>query len=103
MFIFGPPSGTSRDQVMDFSTSQGDKLAVRSADYGLVAASLPADWFEVVPTAAGVGTKAHAEFIYNSVTRTLSWDQDGAGSAQAIAIATFASTIALRNIDILVL
>jgi serralysin len=103
MFIFGPPSGTSRDQVMDFSTSQGDKLAIRSADYGLVAGSLAADWFEVVTTAAGVGTKAHAEFIYNSATRTLSWDQDGAGSAQAVAIATFASAIALRNVDILVL
>jgi hypothetical protein len=64
---------------------------------------LAADWFEVVTTAAGVGTKAHAEFIYNSATRTLSWDQDGAGSAQAVAVATIASTIALRNVDIIVL
>ena len=103
IFLFDAPTGTSADRIMDFQIVQGDKLAVHGSDYGLNSGSLAPDWFETIATANGLGTKAHAEFLFNSASQTLLWDPDGAGSASAVTLTTFATKVVLHNTDFVIL
>lgn len=72
-------------------------IGFNAADYGLSIGNglnadgkLDAAWF--VSGAGAVATAVgHGQFVYNSTTKTLTWDADGAGGAAAVAIATFNS------------
>jgi Ca2+-binding RTX toxin-like protein len=92
-FIFGPVLAGSADHLMDFE--RGDLLQFSAADFGL-----PAGRLAVANLVFGAAaTEAHAEFVYDSVTLTLSWDPDGSGALDPIAIASFNSAIALTARD----
>ncbi|POR44979.1 type I secretion protein [Methylobacterium sp. V23] len=95
-FLFNK-AGQGIDLVRDFSRAQGDKLQVHASDYGLAVGTLASDWFET--SASGLATKAHAEFVFNSGSHTLSWDADGIGSAAAIQVATFSNNPLLQYQD----
>jgi len=97
-FIFDSANGSSADKVMDFSP--GDKLAVTAADFGLATGALPdASYF----ASSGAGPIGHGRFLYSSIGRTLSWDQDGDTATANIVIATFNKAVALSYTDFLVL
>jgi hypothetical protein len=102
-FVFGAADATSTDKVMDFTGE--DWVGIFAGDYGLSEGAglvkdqtgklmLDAGYFATVSgrnqnqgTASG-----HGQFLFNSTTRTLMWDADGAGSGSSgIALATFNS------------
>lgn len=97
-FQFGAAIASNFDRVVDFAVGV-DKLVFTAADYGLAAGSLGGANFTLGSVAAG----ASAQFIYNSATRTLSWDADGTGANLSVRIATFDSAIALAATDFLLL
>ena len=92
-FVLGPPDATSADRVMDFSRTEGDKLAIRAVDYGLTRGnglnsdgSLDSRYFQV----AEKPTIKHAELFFQPSSSTLYWDADGSGKAHsAVALAIF--------------
>jgi Ca2+-binding RTX toxin-like protein len=101
-FVFAAPSGTSADRVTDFSSAQGDRIAVYGDDYGLDAGVLPdASYFALAgPTLADVD---HGRFLYKAANRTLSWDADGSAATPNTTIASFNTAVALSELDFLVL
>ncbi|MFC7663293.1 Ig-like domain-containing protein [Methylorubrum suomiense] len=91
-FVFGAASATSTDRVIDFSSAAGDKLVFKAVDYGLnvgqgvdATGQLNADYLEY----GAAASRSHATFVFNSLTKTLSWDADGAGGQAAVAVAIF--------------
>ncbi|MFE1602316.1 beta strand repeat-containing protein [Methylobacterium sp. ID0610] len=91
-FVFGPASAASTDSVTDFSSASGDRLQFHASDYALITGAglnadgtLSADYFE----AGTRSTKAHAEFLFNTSSRTLVWDADGVGAGAGVALASF--------------
>src|SRR5918992_1499023 len=100
-FVFGPADATSTDTVTDFAAE--DWVGILASDYGLRAGSgLVADgtgklvldpgYFATVTGVSNVqGTASgHGQFVFNTTTRTLMWDADGAAPGSAgIALATF--------------
>jgi hypothetical protein len=114
-FVFGPANATSTDNVTDFTTE--DWLEIVAGDYGLRAGgglvtdstgklSLDPTYFATVSGSTNVqGTSSlHGQFVYNTTTRTLMWDADGARtSASGIALATFnsAATVSAARFKIL--
>ena len=100
-FVLDAPSGTSADQILDFTA--GEKLVVNDSDYGLATGSgltatgaLDPGWF----VQGAAPTAAHGQFLYNSATGALRWDPDGTGAAASIAIAGLAAGVALQASDI---
>ena len=96
-FVFGPALAGNEDHVLDFASGI-DHAAVRAADYGLAAGALDPGIFEL-GAAASLGL---AEFLFDSATGTLYWDEDGIAGGE-IAIATFDGGITLAASDLLVL
>ena len=96
-FVFGKADATSTDRVVDFSSGEGDRLAVYATDYGLteghglVGGALDPAYFALVSGTQKQGTVAgHGQFLYNTTTSSLMWDADGSGTAASgIAIANF--------------
>jgi Ca2+-binding RTX toxin-like protein len=100
-FVFGPADATSTDKVKDFAAE--DFVGVSANDYGLAFGSglldngagmlvLDPAYFATISGANNVqGTEfGHGQFLFNSTSRTLLWDADGAGTGSAgIALATF--------------
>jgi Ca2+-binding RTX toxin-like protein len=108
-FIFTGPSTlglANRDKVTDF-LSGTDRIGVDAADYGLSVGNgltpegkLDAAWF--VSGAGAVATASgHGQFVFNTTTKTLGWDSDGAGGAAAAPIATFNAAMVLGDFLIL--
>jgi Ca2+-binding RTX toxin-like protein len=88
-------SANGLDNVQDFVHGT-DQLWFSGADYGFAAGhSLTASEFTVGSSAAG----ASAQFIWDSVSHTLYFDDDGTGSHAAIAIATFGGGATLSATD----
>ncbi len=96
VFVFGSADATSTDKVVDF-TSGTDRLRFYATNYGLsegsglVGGALDASYFAVISGAQNQGTvSGHGQFLYNTTSRTLFWDADGAGTGTyGVAIATF--------------
>ncbi|OYU34655.1 hypothetical protein [Novosphingobium sp. PASSN1] len=91
-FIFDT-APTSRDQITDFSHSEGDRLQLSNAKFAAFGytGALHVDDF----WAAAGATKAHDasdRVIYNTTTGILYYDADGAGGSAAIAFAQLGST-----------
>ena len=93
-FVYNGLDG-SRDTILDFVASEGDRIQISAASFGgdLTAGALAADQF-VLGSAA---TDANDRFIYDAATRTLSFDADGTGSQAAVQIASMG---ALSHTDI---
>ena len=91
-FVFGPADATSTDKVTDFAAE--DRVGIFAADYGLSEGSglvddgtgklvLDASYFVTVSGTSKQGTASgHGQFVYNTTTRALMWDADGAGTTQ---------------------
>ena len=92
-FLFGAADAASADNVTDFQRASGDTLQFSAGQYGLSAGNgvnadgtLDADYFMVGTRVTG----ETASFLLNTATNQLLFDADGAGSAGAVLIATFA-------------
>ncbi len=100
VFAFGFATAASTDKVTDFAAN--DLIGITASDYGLSLGgglftnalgnlALDAEYFA---TLSGSGTQGtvfgHGQFLYNTSSRSLMWDADGAGSSFAgISLATF--------------
>ena len=95
MFVLGPANAANTVTITDFASE--DKFAVTASDYGLsqgnglvdnVAGTLVLDptWFATVTGTQGT-VSGHGQFLYNTTTRTLTWDPDGSGAVAGIALA----------------
>ena len=95
MFVLGPANAANTVTITDFASE--DKFAVTASDYGLsqgnglvdnVAGTLVLDptWFATVAGTQGT-VSGHGQFLYNTTTRTLTWDPDGSGAVAGIALA----------------
>ena len=105
VFAFIRPDATSTDRITDFSMAAGDRIAIDAAGFGLSAGqgldgngALMADWFEVGTTAS----KGHAEFVFNTKSKTLYWDADGKAGHE-IAVATFSNPVDLTHHSFVIL
>ena len=110
-FQFGRADATSADEVTDFTAE--DWVGILASDYGLRVGSglatdgtgkftLTSTYFAAVSGSTHVqGTvSGHGQFVYNTTTRTLMWDADGAGSrSSGVALATFNSGVVLSAAD----
>jgi serralysin len=109
-FEFGPADATSTDTLIDFTSE--DWVGINAADFGLGDGSglvrnasgtlvLDPSYFALVTGSTIQGTATgHGQFVYNSTTRALMWDADGAGTAASgIALAIFNSGVVLSDAD----
>jgi hypothetical protein len=108
-FMFGPADATSTDTVTDFAAE--DWVGIKATDYGLGLGSglvldgsgalvLDPAYFATVSGSSLQGTATgHGQFVYNTTTRSLMWDADGAGTSTGIALATFNSGTVLTAAD----
>jgi hypothetical protein len=110
-FVFGLADATSTDTILDFTAE--DWVGIFASDYRLsVGAGLKVDgtgrlvldpaYFATISGSGNVqGTASgHGQFLYNTTTRTLMWDADGAGTGSSgIAIAAFNSGVVLSAAD----
>jgi Calx-beta domain-containing protein/hemolysin type calcium-binding protein len=104
-FELGPADATSTDTVIDFTAE--DWVGINAADFGLSEGSglvndgsgnlvLDPGYFALVSGSTVQGTApGHGQFVYNTTTRALMWDADGAGTAAGVALATFNSGVVL--------
>jgi serralysin len=85
--FFYTNSTQGRDRITDFSSSEGDTIMIGAREFGggLTAGLLDSDQF-VLGSAAG---DRNDRFIYDRQSGTLSFDVDGSGSRDAVAIARF--------------
>ena len=97
-FQFGRALAADADHVVDFTVGV-DKLAFNATDYGLANGSLGDANF----TSGNAPVGGSAQFVYDSATKTLSWDADGTGAFSAVTIATFHTAIALTAADFILM
>ncbi len=101
-FVFDKTALGGADKVTDFRSSEGDRIVIVGADFGL---STPAHVTALATDRFQVGTSAtlgHAQFLFDARTGTLFWDDDGRAGG-AVAIATLGSGTNLMGSDILVI
>ena len=99
VFAFTQADATSTDRITDFSAAAGDRIGIDASGFGLslgqgldARGDLMADWFEIGTTAS----KGHAEFFFNTKSKTLYWDADGK-AGQEIAVASFSNPVDLTH------
>ena len=114
-FVFGRADATSADNVTDFTAE--DWVGILASDYSLrVGSGLASDgtgkytlspaYFATVSGLTSVqGTVfGHGQFVYNTTTRALMWDADGAGTrSSGIALATFNSGVVLSAANLAII
>ncbi|HEX6658448.1 MAG TPA: Calx-beta domain-containing protein [Ilumatobacter sp.] len=108
IFELAPADAAGVDSVLDFTAE--DWVGITLTDFGLAVGqglvdngdgtfALEADYF-----ATGTNGTAwdHGQFVYNTTTRTLKWDADGAGAGAGVSLATFNSGTVLSASDFLI-
>lgn len=86
---------TQGSDVLDFSRSAfGKNLATGGANFGTLASS------HFTSNSDGHATAATAQFIYNTTTDILSFDQDGTGGAAAVQMVLLGNNVTLTYSDI---
>lgn len=103
IFVMGSPSFTGIDKVSDFAA--GDKIGIRASDFqlsvgnGILANGLidPGYFVSVTGKNSQGSAIGHGQFVFNTTSKTLMWDGDGAGSLAPVALATFNTTISQSN------
>ncbi len=96
VFVLAGPDATSTDKIVDFVKNE-DRVRIFASSYGLaegqglINGQLDSSYFAQVSGTQNQGTVfGHGQFLYNTSTRTLMWDADGAGTGAAgVALATF--------------
>ncbi|EWY37086.1 hypothetical protein N825_21815 [Skermanella stibiiresistens SB22] len=107
VFVFRPVDASSRDKVTDFMVE--DRIGIWAADYGLTeghgltGGALDASYFKAVTGTTTIQGSAadHGQFLFNTTTKTLMWDADGAGKAAGMAMAAFNAPVTLSSFIIL--
>ena len=95
MFVIGPANAANTVTITDFAAE--DKFGITASDYGLSQGNglvdngsgtlvLDPTWFATVTGTQGT-VAGHGQFLYNTTTRTLTWDPDGSGAVAGIALA----------------
>jgi Ca2+-binding RTX toxin-like protein len=105
-FVLGPADATSTDHVWDFTAE--DLVGIIPGTYGLSEGSLvvndgtgklvlDAAYFSTVSGSTRQGTESgHGQFLYNTTSRALMWDADGAGtSSSGVVLAVFNAGVVL--------
>lgn len=87
------------DRILDFSRSDGDKIAFTQNFGGGLGLGIVQDAQFVKGTAA---KDRNDRFIYNQKTGALFFDKDGSGSASQVQIATFGGKPALQASDLMI-
>jgi Ca2+-binding RTX toxin-like protein len=99
-FVLPGHNKNTTDTITDFSRTQGDRLSVRTDDYGLPAGSL--DPSHLSTTGAATSPSGTGQFVYSPSTHTLFWDGDGAGGSTGVAIAIFSNGFIPQASDFIV-
>lgn len=99
-FVFNAPK-EGGDTITDFNAAEGDTISISHLGFGgglPASGALPATEF-VDGTAA---TQPFGQFLWDSLSSTLSWDSDGTGADAAATIAhlTGVSTLAASSIKL---
>src|SRR5882672_10664978 len=95
-FVLGPANAANTVTITDFAAE--DKFGITASDYGLSqgnglvdngsgALVLDPTWFATVTGTQGT-VAGHGQFLYNTTTRSVTWDADGSGAIAGIALAT---------------
>src|SRR5882724_1860462 len=95
-FVIGPANAANTVTITDFAAE--DKFGITASDYGLSqgnglvdngsgALVLDPTWFATVTGTQGT-VAGHGQFLYNTTTRSVTWDADGSGAIAGIALAT---------------
>lgn len=103
VFVFNAP-GEGGDTIRDFSAAQGDMIGVDNVGFGRELFSgffLP---LLGITLSSGAATDANATgFHFNTTTKVLSYDADGAGALARVDIATLPGVASLSIYDMLVI
>ncbi|HXF88135.1 MAG TPA: VWA domain-containing protein [Xanthobacteraceae bacterium] len=86
------------DEILDFSSADGDAIEIHGAAFGLALGALPAALFTA--NAGGNFTDASQRFAFDTTTNTLYYDSDGSGAAAKIALVHLANGASLSLADI---
>ena len=96
-FVFDASAGSPADHVTDFTASEGDRLQIRAATYGLDAHLDAAAMFHAGTEAAGSG----GQIVYDAASGKLWVDADGSGGQAPVLLAVLDGGPALDGQDIL--
>ncbi len=84
------------------NAAQSDKIGVVASEFSLSIGNgidadggLSSDWF--VSGAGQVATANHGQFVYNTTTKTLSWDANGKAANGVTVLATFSTVTTLTD------
>lgn len=92
-FAFLAAEAGSRDRILDFSRAQGDMVGIDGVYFGLMQGDDLAAGRFVARANITQGTVAgEGQFLFDTASRTLFWDADGAQSGNAVALAGFDNT-----------
>ncbi|WP_374244342.1 M10 family metallopeptidase C-terminal domain-containing protein, partial [Zoogloea sp.] len=95
-FVFAT-AADGGDTITDFRSGDGDKLAIRAPNFGLVAGTAAVlRSAGSLPAASGSG----GQFLYNTANGQLWFDRDGSGAGTATLLATLANRPTLGASDI---
>lgn len=101
VFVFAAPRDGG-DRILDFSPAQGDKISVSANGF----ANTPFPGFTLPLTGAAVendATPDSAGFHFNTRTKVLSFDPDGAGAQPRFQLATLVGVAELDSTDFIIL
>ena len=101
IFVYKDPTH-GKDKIVDFSSN--DILQISAAGFGGgLSANMTLDSSSFISGSSPSATSNKATFLFNTSSKTLSFDRDGTGSASALEIATFTNGYSLQSdqIDII--
>ncbi len=101
VFVYKDPTH-GKDKIVDFSSN--DILQISAAGFGGgLSANMTLDSSSFISGSNPSATSNKATFLYNTGSKTLSFDRDGTGGASALEIATFSNGYSLQasQIDII--
>ncbi len=101
-FVLGPAALGDADRFADF-LSGTDRIGFSPGQYGLaVGSGITADGkLDAAYFVSGAGATAtsvgHGQFVFNTTSKQLLWDADGAGGAAAILVATLNASVSVSD------
>ncbi|WP_066480530.1 MULTISPECIES: beta strand repeat-containing protein [unclassified Sphingomonas] len=97
-FHFAATGVGNADNVLDFSSAEGDRISLDQGVFAFGGPTLTAAQFVIGVSA----TAASAQILYDQATGRLFYDADGTGAGAAVIFATLVPGTALTNNDIVI-
>ncbi len=97
-FHFANTGVGNADNVLDFSSAEGDRISLDQGVFAFGGPTLTAAQFVIGVSA----TAASAQILYDQATGRLFYDADGTGAGAAVIFATLVPGTALTNNDIVI-